>query len=212
MSWQKRTIHRSERRCSEQDRARGPDSQGQRIPRRDHDLSLGSATICRQTDRPGRRALPIRRPSRSRSPLVRRLQKRTQELTESFRQQTATADALKVISRSAFDLQTVLDTLLQTAARLCEADQGTITQRKGGHVLSLGVLWVPARFCRVRKRSPGRARTRYRTGRALVEGRVIHIPDVEADPDYTWKRRRSSADSAHCSASRCSVKACRWAC
>src|SRR5262249_1404572 len=107
------------------------------------------------------------------------------ELRESLQQQTATADVLKVISRSTFDLKSVLQTLVESAARVCEADQAAITRQIGGRYFLAEAYGFSPEFMDFVRDVPVEAKPGTVLGRALLKGTISHIPDVLADPDYT---------------------------
>src|SRR5262249_20730785 len=111
----------------------------------------------------------------------------TRKLNETLEQQAATAEVLKALSGSTFDLQSVLASLLEKAVRLCDAEKGLIYGQDGDVYRVAASYGHSDEFLeKVVKQNPIRQDRSSATGRAVVERRVVHIHDILADPEYHW--------------------------
>jgi GAF domain-containing protein len=122
------------------------------------------------------------------------VQTRTRDLAESLQQQTATADVLKTISRSTFDLPMVLDALIETATRMSDADQGAITREIDGSFFRAASYGYSSALSDFICNTPVQMDRGSIAGRALVERRVVQILDIKADPEYNFSPALESGD------------------
>jgi len=111
------------------------------------------------------------------------------QVTEALEQQTATSEVLKVISRSTFDLQPVLDTLIENATRLCDAPRGVVMQRKGDSYHGVAFYNVTPELVAFLKTHPVMPGRHTITARVALDRRTIHVADLQADPEYRYALR-----------------------
>src|SRR5262245_57900039 len=152
----------------------------------------GQAVEGQHSVRPQTRKVPSGRVSAA--DLQKQVDALTGELTQAREQQTATSDVLKVISQSPFDLKSVLQTLVESAARLCKADKASITRQIGREFFFTETYGQSPEFIEYVRTLPVKPERGTVGGRVLLEGRTVHIPDVRVARDPTWAKAQKLAD------------------
>jgi signal transduction histidine kinase len=118
--------------------------------------------------------------------LARRVIELERELTEAHRREAATAEVLKAVNRSTFNLQDVLDSLIESAVQLTSAETGLIIKQCGEVYRAVAIYGASPEFIEVANQNPIPQGRQSATGRAVLERRVVHIHDVLNDPEYAW--------------------------
>jgi class 3 adenylate cyclase len=164
------------------------------VPMLKQDELAGAFILCRQVVRPfSDKQIELVKNFAAQAVIAIENARLLSELRQSLEQQTATADVLKVISRSTFDLQAVLETLVASAAGLCVAGRSAIWQRDGEYLRLWAVHGATAEAVQYANEHPLQVGRNSGAGRAALEGKVVHMPDVLADAEYSATALRDAA-------------------
>jgi two-component system, NtrC family, sensor kinase len=148
------------------------------------------------------KGLGTKRPKARKAPTVHvstddlqeQLDRRTRERDEALQHLAATSEVLQVISRSAFDLKSVLQALVESAARLCKADKAAITRQIGGEFFFTETYGLSPEFIEHVRTVPVKPERGTVTGLALLEGRTIHVSDLRVPRDDIWAKAQKLGD------------------